>query len=52
MNFVANMRALEPLVGEKLPTAVPDPVFDEDTTITSAERPCCCTALRPAIRRA
>ena len=32
-NF-ANMRALEPLVGEKLPTAVPDQVFDKDMTIT------------------
>jgi glyoxylase-like metal-dependent hydrolase (beta-lactamase superfamily II) len=30
---VANQRALEPLVGEKLPTAVPDRVFDKDMTI-------------------
>lgn len=31
---VANMRALEPIVGEKLPTALPDRVFDKDMTIT------------------
>jgi glyoxylase-like metal-dependent hydrolase (beta-lactamase superfamily II) len=31
---VANSRALEPIVGEKLPTAVPDRVFDRDMTIT------------------
>jgi glyoxylase-like metal-dependent hydrolase (beta-lactamase superfamily II) len=31
---VANMRALEPIVGEKIPTAIPDRVFDEDMTIT------------------
>ena len=31
---VANMRALEPIVGEKIPTAVPDRVFDADMTIT------------------
>lgn len=31
---VANQRALEPIVGEKLPTAVPDRVFDKDMTIT------------------
>jgi glyoxylase-like metal-dependent hydrolase (beta-lactamase superfamily II) len=31
---VANQRALEPIVGEKLPTAVPDRVFDQDMTIT------------------
>lgn len=31
---VANMRALEPIVGEKLPTALPDRVFDTDVTIT------------------
>jgi glyoxylase-like metal-dependent hydrolase (beta-lactamase superfamily II) len=31
---VANQRALEPIVGEKLPTAVPDRVFDEDMRIT------------------
>lgn len=31
---VANQRAVEPIVGEKLPTAVPDRVFDTDMTIT------------------
>lgn len=31
---VANQRAIEPIVGEKLPTALPDKVFDEDMTIT------------------
>jgi glyoxylase-like metal-dependent hydrolase (beta-lactamase superfamily II) len=31
---VANRRAVEPIVGEKLPTAVPDRVFDTDMTIT------------------
>lgn len=31
---VANQRALEPIVGEKLPTATPDRVFDRDMTIT------------------
>ena len=31
---VANMRALEPIVGEKIPTAIPDRVFDQDMTIT------------------
>jgi glyoxylase-like metal-dependent hydrolase (beta-lactamase superfamily II) len=31
---VANQRALEPIVGEKIPTAVPDRVFDRDMTIT------------------
>jgi glyoxylase-like metal-dependent hydrolase (beta-lactamase superfamily II) len=31
---VANSRALEPIVGERLPTAVPDRVFDRDMTIT------------------
>lgn len=31
---VANERALEPLVGEKIPTAIPDRVFDTDMTIT------------------
>lgn len=30
---VANERALEPIVGEKLPTALPDRVFDQDMTI-------------------
>lgn len=30
---VANQRAVEPIVGEKLPTAVPDRVFDEDMKI-------------------
>ncbi|MEO8367208.1 MAG: MBL fold metallo-hydrolase [Pseudoxanthomonas sp.] len=30
---VANQRALEPIVGEKLPTAVPDRVFDTDMKI-------------------
>jgi len=32
--IVANQRALEPIVGEKIPTAVPDSVFDTDMTIT------------------
>jgi glyoxylase-like metal-dependent hydrolase (beta-lactamase superfamily II) len=31
---VANQRALEPIVGEKIPTALPDRVFDTDMTIT------------------
>lgn len=31
---VANQRALEPIIGEKLPTAVPDRVFDKDMKIT------------------
>ena len=31
---VANQRALEPIVGEKIPTAIPDRVFDTDMTIT------------------
>jgi glyoxylase-like metal-dependent hydrolase (beta-lactamase superfamily II) len=31
---VANRRAVEPIVGEKLPTALPDRVFDTDMTIT------------------
>lgn len=31
---VANQRAIEPIVGEKLPTAIPDKVFDTDMTIT------------------
>ncbi|MGH8052591.1 MAG: MBL fold metallo-hydrolase [Stenotrophomonas sp.] len=31
---VANQRAVEPIVGEKLPTAVPDRVFDKDMSIT------------------
>jgi len=33
---VANQRAVEPIVGEKLPTAIPDRVFDKDMTITLA----------------
>ena len=32
--IVANQRALEPIVGERLPAAVPDRVFDQDMTIT------------------
>ena len=32
--IVANQRAVEPIVGEKLPTAIPDKVFDKDMTIT------------------
>jgi glyoxylase-like metal-dependent hydrolase (beta-lactamase superfamily II) len=32
--IVANERAIEPIVGEKLPTAIPDRVFDKDMTIT------------------
>ena len=31
---VANQRAIEPIVGERLPTALPDRVFDERMTIT------------------
>lgn len=32
--IVANRRAVEPIVGERLPTAMPDRVFDKDMTIT------------------
>jgi glyoxylase-like metal-dependent hydrolase (beta-lactamase superfamily II) len=32
--IVANQRTVEPIVGEKLPTAVPDRVFDRDMTVT------------------
>jgi glyoxylase-like metal-dependent hydrolase (beta-lactamase superfamily II) len=31
---IANSRALEPIVGERIPTAVPNRVFDKDLTIT------------------
>jgi glyoxylase-like metal-dependent hydrolase (beta-lactamase superfamily II) len=31
---VANKRAVEPIIGEKIPTAIPDRVFDENMTIT------------------
>ncbi|HTO05200.1 MAG TPA: hypothetical protein VL069_15930, partial [Opitutus sp.] len=31
---VANQRALEPIVGEKIPTALPNRVFDKDMKIT------------------
>jgi glyoxylase-like metal-dependent hydrolase (beta-lactamase superfamily II) len=31
---IANQRAIEPIVGEKIPTALPDRVFDTDMTIT------------------
>ena len=31
---VANQRAVEPIVGERLPTALPDRVFDKEMTIT------------------
>jgi glyoxylase-like metal-dependent hydrolase (beta-lactamase superfamily II) len=31
---VANERALEPIIGEKIPTAVPDRVFDKDIRIS------------------
>jgi glyoxylase-like metal-dependent hydrolase (beta-lactamase superfamily II) len=31
---VANQRAMEPIIGEKIPTAVPDRVFDKEMTIT------------------
>ncbi len=31
--IVANQRAVEPIVGEKLPTAIPDKVFDTDMRI-------------------
>lgn len=32
--IVANKRTIEPIVGEKMPYAVPDRVFDEEMTIT------------------
>lgn len=32
--IIANQRSLEPIVGEKIPTALPDRVFDTDMTIT------------------
>jgi glyoxylase-like metal-dependent hydrolase (beta-lactamase superfamily II) len=32
--IVANQRAIEPIVGERLPTALPSRVFDRDMTIT------------------
>lgn len=32
--IVANQRALEPIVGERVPTALPNRVFDKDMTIT------------------
>jgi glyoxylase-like metal-dependent hydrolase (beta-lactamase superfamily II) len=32
--IVANQRAIEPIIGEKLPTAIPDRVFDKEMTIT------------------
>ena len=32
--IIANQRAVEPIVGEKLPTALPDKVFDQDMKIT------------------
>src|ERR1700730_11055286 len=31
---VANQRALEPIIGERIPTAVPDRIFDKDMTIS------------------
>jgi len=31
---IANRRAVEPIIGEKIPTAIPDRVFDKDMTIT------------------
>lgn len=31
---VANQRAIEPIIGEKLPTALPNRVFDKDMSIT------------------
>ncbi len=31
---IANQRALEPIIGEKLPTAIPNKVFDKDMEIT------------------
>jgi glyoxylase-like metal-dependent hydrolase (beta-lactamase superfamily II) len=31
---VANQRAIEPIVGEKIPTALPDRIFDKEMTIT------------------
>lgn len=34
---VANERAVEPIVGEALPTAIPDRVFDKKMTITLAD---------------
>lgn len=35
--IVANERAVEPIVGEKIPTALPDRVFDKEMTITLGE---------------
>jgi glyoxylase-like metal-dependent hydrolase (beta-lactamase superfamily II) len=32
--IVANQRAIEPIVGERIPTALPDRVFDKEMTIT------------------
>ena len=34
---LANQRAVEPIVGEKIPTALPERVFDKDMTITFGE---------------
>ena len=31
---LANQRAVEPIVGKKIPTALPERVFDKDMTIT------------------
>jgi hypothetical protein len=31
---LANQRAVEPIVGEKIPTALPERLFDKDMTIT------------------
>ena len=36
---VANQRAVEPIVGEKIPTALPNKVFDIDMTITLGGEP-------------
>jgi hypothetical protein len=47
---VANQRALEPIIGERIPTAVPDLVFDKDMKITLGGETALLTASRPAIQ--
>lgn len=49
---VANQRAVEPIVGEKLSTAVPDRVFDTDMKITLGGETVFSIALPRAIRTA
>ena len=45
---VANQRAIEPIVGERLPTALPDRVFDEQMTITLGGETVLLAGWRPA----